>query len=242
YIFADMIEGGLITAMLSLLVLTSATAYAQPAPNTGVAALLRRFEQVVQAGDAAAYLTLLTDSADRNRARDFGGTELMPGATRAVIQERDRQPLPGTLPDNGYSLLVDAFVEYGQRARIATWTIDIKRIGDAGSAQQWAIADVTPVSSVESLYRLSVNAAKQYTARDLKITAEDLELTLLDGSVFVVDIDQGVTGAVLFGHGLMRFHPTPETEQGGQDLLRFGDARDALRRALRPHASERLRA
>src|SRR6185295_618521 len=214
YIFADMIEGGLITAMLSLLVLTSATAYAQPAPNTGVAALLRRFEQVVQAGDAAAYLTLLTDSADRNRARDFGGTELMPGATRAVIQERDRQPLPGTLPDNGYSLLVDVFVEYGQRARIATWTIDIKRVGEAGSDREWAIADLQTVSSVESLYRLSVNTAKQFAAQNLKITVEDLELTLIDGSVFLINVDQGVTGAVLLGHGAMRFRPTPETEQG----------------------------
>jgi Peptidase family M1 domain len=183
-------------------------------PSNGVAVLLRRLEQVVQSGDASGYMTLLTDSADRARARDFGGNELMPGVTRAVIQERDRQPLQGTLPDDGYSLLVDAFVEYGQRARIATWTIDIKRIGEAGSPQEWAIADVTPVSSVESLYRLSVNTSKQYSARDLKIAAEDLELTLTEGSVFVVDIDQGVTGAVLMGHGVMRFHPTPETEQG----------------------------
>jgi len=186
----------------------------QAAPNIGVAVLLRRFEQVVQAGDAAAYLTLLTDSADRTRARDFSSSELAPGATRAVIQERDRQPLPGTLPDNGYSLLVDAFVEYGQRARIATWTIDVKRVGEAGSNGEWAIADLIPVSSVESLYRLSLNAAKQYAAHDLKITVEDLELTLIDGSVFVVTVDQGVTGAVLMGHGVMRFRPTPETEQG----------------------------
>src|SRR5438093_532892 len=80
----------------------------QTAQNTGIAVLLRRLEQVVQAGNAAAYLTLLTDSADRARVRDFSSAELMSGATRAVIQERDRQPLPGTLPDNGYSLLVDA--------------------------------------------------------------------------------------------------------------------------------------
>jgi hypothetical protein len=209
----------LLAAMLSLVAVSAAAANPHASPSqqavpSGVAALLRRLEEVVQAGDASAYMSLLTDSADRERARDFGGSELMPGATRAVIQERDRQPLKGTLPDNGYSLLVDAFVEYGQRARIATWSIDIKRIGEAGSAEEWAIADVTPVSSVESLYRLSVNTTKQYAAHDLKIAAEDLELTLTDGSVFVVDIDQGVTGAVLQGHGVMRFHPTPETEQG----------------------------
>jgi len=219
---------GVIAAAVSLLLLVSgrvegraeivgadpdARATDQTQAN-GVALLLRRLERAVQAGDTAAYLSLLTDSADRTRAQNFGGTEIVPGATRAVVQERDRQPLAGTLPDNGYSLLVDAFVEYGGRARIATWTIDIKRIGEAGSDREWAIADQQQVSSVESLYHLALNGAKQYAARDLKIAAEDLELTLTDGSVFVVDVDQGVTGAVLMGHGAMRFKPAPETEQG----------------------------
>ena len=217
---------GVITAALALLLLVSGPVEgraeavgADPragdqTPTNGVALLLRRLERVVQAGDTAAYLSLLTESADRTRAQNFGGTEIMPGATRAVVQERDRQPLPGTLPDNGYSLLVDAFVEYGGRARIATWMIDIKRIGEAGSDREWAIADQQQVSSVESLYHLALNGAKQYAARDLKISAEDLELTLIDGSVFVVDVDQGVTGAVLMGHGAMKFKPTPDTEQG----------------------------
>src|SRR5262245_55873108 len=245
-----MIKEGLTTAMLSLLAVSAAGAsdqvrpYFSPARYTyssvagaeshvgaaeqaaqsnGVAVLLRRLEQVVQAGDAAAYLTLLTESADRSRARDFGGSELMPGATRAVIQERERQPLAGTLPDNGYSLLVDAFVEYGQRARVATWNLDVKRVGEAGSDREWAIADVQPVSSVESLYRLSVNASKQYAARDLKIAVEDLDLTLIDGSVFLVNVDQGVTGAVLLGNGVMRFHPTPEVEQGQVKIFSGAD-------------------
>jgi len=209
---------GVMAAVVSLLAVTGGSVEARvqagPRENNGVARLLRQLEHVVQGGDAAAYLTLLTDSADRTRARNFSGSELAPGATRVVIQERDRQPLPGTLPDNGYSLLVDAFVEYGARARIATWMIDVKRIGEPGSDREWAIADEQQVSSVESLYRLSVNTARQYAARDLRIAAEDLELTLTDGSVFVVDVDQGVTGAVLLGHGAMRFRPTPDVEQG----------------------------
>ena len=39
-------------------------------------------------------------------------------------------------------------------------------------------------------------------------------LLLLDGSVFVVEIDQGITGLILLGNGTLRFRPTPETEQG----------------------------
>jgi hypothetical protein len=180
----------------------------------GVTALLRRFEQTVQNADAAAYLTMLADSADRKRSADFASTELLPGATRVVIQERDRQPLPGTLPDNGYRVMVDAFAEYGGRARVATWLLDVKRVGSASTEKDWAIAAEERVSSVESLYRLTLTTTKQFTARDLKIAVEDLDLTLIEGSVFVVEIDQGITGLILLGNGTLRFRPTPETEQG----------------------------
>jgi hypothetical protein len=204
-------------ALLSIVALaataTSGSASAQ-APADGVTVLLRRFEQVVQNADAAAHQTLLADSADRPRSADFASTELLPGATRVVIQERDRQPLPGTLPDAGYRLMVDAFAEYGGRARIATWLLDVKRVGESGSAREWAIAGEERVSSVESLYRLSLTTTRQFTAHDLKIAVEDLDLLLLDGSVFVVEIDQGITGLILLGNGTLRFRPTPATEQG----------------------------
>src|SRR5262245_17048025 len=91
-----------------------------------ITALLRRVEQVVQAGDAAGYLALLTDSADRTRSREFAATELSRGVSRAVIQERDREPLRGTLPGDGYRLMVDVFSELGDRSRVSTWRLDIK--------------------------------------------------------------------------------------------------------------------
>ena len=78
--------------------------------------------------------------------------------------------------------------------------------GDLGLKEQ--------VTSVEGLYRLSLNHAKQFDAHDLQIAAEDLELTLHQGSVFVADTDQGATGLVLLGSGHIRFHPQPETEKG----------------------------
>ncbi len=210
-----MIRPHLRAALLSL-----AAFGALPAPGAasqaadGVTVLLRRFEQTVQNADTAAYLTMLADSADRKRSEDFASTEMLPGATRVVIQERDRQPLPGTLPDNGYRVMVDAFTEYGGRARVATWLLDVKRVGAASTEQDWVIAGEERVSSVESLYRLTLTTTKQFTARDLKISAEDLDLTLLEGSVFVIEIDQGITGLILLGNGTLRFRPAPETEQG----------------------------
>jgi hypothetical protein len=204
--------------LLSLVALSAMAAprlaSSQPTAD-GVTALLRRFEQSVQNADTAAHQALLADSADRARSAEFASTEIVPGATRVVIQERDRQPLPGTLPDNGYRVMVDAFAEYGGRARVATWVLDVKRVGAAGAgAEEWAIAGEERVSSVENLYRLVLTATKQFTAHDLRISVEDLDLTLPDGSVFVVEIDQGVTGMVLLGNGSLRFRPTPETEQG----------------------------
>ena len=131
--------------------------------------------------------------ADRTRARDFAGSELMPGVSRSVLQERDRLPLTGALPGNGYRLMVDVMAEFGSRARVATWQLDVKRTGAAGTDGEWTIADAERISSVENIYRVSLSAAKQYAARDLKISAEDIDLTLAEGSVFVAEIDGAAT-------------------------------------------------
>jgi hypothetical protein len=199
-------------ALLALLLCGGAAPRAQD--DEGVRLLLGKLERVVRSGDAGAYFALLSPAADRTRARDFVSIEIMPGATRVAVHERDRQPLPGSLASNGYGLLLEVIAEYGSRARIATWRVDIKRTGDAGSNSEWTIADQERLSSVENIYRLSLNATKAYTARNLKISAEDLDLTLPDGAVFVGDIDLGVTAVILVGRGTLRFHPAPVTEKG----------------------------
>ncbi len=186
----------------------------QPAAADGIQVLVRQLEQFVQAGDAAGYASLLADSADTAKAEEFASIELGPAATRAVIQERDREPLRGTLPGNGYRVMVDVFSEFGDRARVASWRLDLKRVGEAGSAREWAIADQERLTSLENLYRLSIDASRQYTARDLHIAAEDLDLTLNEGSVFLSSVDLGVTGLVLLGKGTLSFHPDPATEKG----------------------------
>jgi hypothetical protein len=213
------------SAVFFLALMTCGPVRAQDAQDdAGIRALLNRLEQIVQAGDTAGFLALLASSADAKRAVDFGGTELMPGVAHAVIQERDRLPLPGTLPGNGYRLMVDAFAEFGSRARIATWRLDIRRSGEASA---WTVADEERLSSVDNIYRLSLNAAKQFTARNLSIAAEDLDLTLAEGSVFVAEIDQGVTALVLLGRGTMNFHPLPDTEKGQVRIFSGADTIDA---------------
>jgi hypothetical protein len=189
----------------------AAALQAQPGSDDArIRALLQRLEQVFARGGTPAYLDLLTAAADRERADEFMAIEFQPGASRVVVQERDRQHLSGTLPGVGYRLVVDAFIEHDWRGRISTWQIDIKKV----DGDDWRIADEDRLSSVQNLYRLSLNQRKQFEAHNFKIAAEDFELTLVEGSVFTVDAGQAMTGLILLGKGEMRFHPTPGAEKG----------------------------
>jgi peptidase M1-like protein len=200
-------------AFLALMLCGGAAPRAQQDVD-GVRLLLLKIERIVQTGDGAAFMAALGAAADRGKARDFIGSELLPGSNRVVVQERDREALAGSLPGNGFRLMVDVLSEFGSRARVATWRLDVRRTGAAGTDSEWTIADQERLSSVENIYRIGLNAAKAYTARNLRIESEDIELTLAEGTVFVGDIDLGVTAVVLMGRGAIHFHPVPDTEKG----------------------------
>jgi len=178
--------------------------------DAAIQLLLGRIEQAARAGDRAAYLTLLTGSADRQRATEFAESEIRPGATRVLLKERSRAPASDAPPDTAYRLIVDACIEFGGRARIATWRLDVRRTPEG----VWAVANQGRLSAVENLYRLALNTSRQLVAKDFTFRAEDLDLTLLDGSVFTVDTNDSVTALVMLGRGVMRFHPTPQVEKG----------------------------
>src|SRR5882762_779526 len=143
------------TTIVLLAVVLCAAAAARAQDDDGVRLLLGRVERVVRTADTSAYFALLSAGANLDRARDFAGTELMPGVTRSVLQERDRVALGGD-SSNGYRLMVDVMAEFGSRARIATWRLDLKRTGAAGAENEWTIADAERISSVESIYRVSL--------------------------------------------------------------------------------------
>jgi peptidase M1-like protein len=190
--------------------------------DPGVRALVSRLQQTIQAGNPEGFLTLLTSSADRDRAARFANDELRPGVTHVIVVEEDRQPLADLPPGAGLRLMVDAFTEYGNRARVTTWQLDIRRAGAA-----WGIDSALRLSAIENLYRLSVNAAKQYDAKNFTIVAEDLELKMAEGSVFTIDTDRGITGVVLIGEGQMRFHPAPAAEKGQVKIFCGSETLDA---------------
>src|SRR4051794_34973051 len=109
----------LIAAILALVALSGGrTPLEGQAPAAdSVTQLLRQIERVALSGNADGYLDLLAATAERNAALNFARAELPAGATRVAVKERDRAPLLGTLPGNGYRLTVDVFIEIGARAR-----------------------------------------------------------------------------------------------------------------------------
>jgi hypothetical protein len=203
------------------------SAFGQPAPPQPLAGderitlLIETVGQAIQAGDRELYESLVAPTAIPEHAAAFAAAEIGPNVTNVVIKERFRQQLVTELPGSWYRVIVDAFIESGDQARVSTWQFDVQKLDDVA----WQIWDHEYLSTVGNLHRLSVNATTQYDARDFTVRSEDLMLTMSEGSVFTIETARGVTGLILTGRGDMRFEPTPETEKGqirvfaGHDVL-----------------------
>ena len=188
-----------------------------PAPSAddlSVQYFLHDVEELVAASDVARWMDLLSPNADRDAAEQFFRSMVPTGVTRAVVRERDRQPLSGALPGEGFQLLVDVFAETGPRGRIHTWRLDIRRPRDSADRQPWRVIAQETLSSVEGLHRLSLHPEKQFAAKDLVLRSVNLELRMPSGDVFVAETSDGITAAVLIGDGTMTFTPAPAEERG----------------------------
>jgi hypothetical protein len=203
-----------------VLVLASAPGFAQTveppsAEDLSIQAFLQAVEGSVQAMDRQRWTDLLSASADRAPALEFFDFGIPEGVTRVVVKERDRAPLAGTLPGDGFQLVVEVFIETGPRGRIATWGVDIRKPrGDTDDPQPWRIVAVDLLSSVEGLHRLGLHPEKAYAAHDLVLRSVDFEIRLPAGQVFVADTTDGVTALVLLGNGTILFSPKPKEERG----------------------------
>ena len=138
-----------------------------------------------------------------------------------MIQERDRLALASAGAGNGYRLMVDVMSEFGSRARVATWRLDIKRTGAAGTDREWTIADQERLSSVENIYRVALNAAQAVRgAQPQDRPPRTSTSRCRPGSVFVAELDGGVTGVVLLGRGARQLPSgAGDRTRPGQDLL-----------------------
>ncbi|HEX8028949.1 MAG TPA: M1 family aminopeptidase, partial [Vicinamibacterales bacterium] len=202
-------------------------AFAQQAPvraldedELSVQAFLQAVETAISTTDRQRWIDLLSPSADRDQALEFFDAMVPQGITRVVVKERDRSALQGALPGEGYRLVIEVFMETGQRGRIATWRLDIRRPrGDDIGRQPWRILSEDRLASIEGLHRLSLSPEKQFAAKNLVLKAIDFELRLPAGDVFVAETPEGVTAMVLLGEGTMVFQPAPKVERGQLKLF-----------------------
>ena len=202
---------GRVTVALLLVLACSSPTSAQP---EGVDVLLDRVETALTSGDRQAFAALTTIAAGDEPFQVFLERWFVPGTTRAAVHERDRVELGGP---NALRLTVEVLVESERQGRLATWRLDLER-----DAPGWRIVATGTLSVVEGLYRLALDETSQYRARNLVITAEDLELRVDDGVVFFAQTPSGATAAVLLGKGEMTFSPGPEAERRQIALLTGG--------------------
>ena len=209
-----------LAALVTLTALASPVA-GQPTAQADQAALVAALERAVLTGSPDEYLSLASAGADRAAAAAFARDSLYPDVDRASVSPQFRVPIEDLPDDTGYVLTVEVFTESGTRGRLATWQLEIVREGDDAS---WRIRDQTPIDSFDTLNHLSLTPTKQYAAENMVVLGEDLSLRLT-GSVFVSEIEEGITGLVLLGDGVMTFTPEPEAERGqirifsGEDTL-----------------------
>jgi hypothetical protein len=220
--------------LLCLVLVFSAprSAAAQPleplsAEDLSIQAFLQAVEAAITTTDRERWADLLSVNADRDTVLAFFDTMVPAGVTRVVVKERDRAPLFGTLPGDGYRLLAEVFLETGPRGRIATWNLDIRKPRDDDAPQPWRVAAAERLSSVDGLHRLVLHPDKQYAARDLLLKSVDFEVRLPAGQVFVAETIDGVTALVLLGDGRIVFSPRPREEKGQVRIFAGSDTLDA---------------
>jgi hypothetical protein len=190
--------------------LTAQTQSREPDPAD---TLVRKFERSLNAADRAGLVALFAPSVPAQQVQQYTNDLLVTGAVRTVVRERDRLPLEGAPPGDGYSLIIEFFIETAGKARILTAGMDVRR-PPGGDINSWRFVGAEGLTSVEGLYKIRVNTSRPMTARNLEITSEDLVIAMQDGTVFLVECDEGVTGLILIGRGEMRFSPTSAAERG----------------------------
>ena len=201
--------------LLALAVLSApAGTPGQGTPQDPITTLVARIEKAVIAGDGTAVSALVKPGAPRSGIDDFIAT-VSPAGSRAVVKERDRLEVL-----EGARLLIEIMIERGIEGQISTWRVDLTPV-----AGEWRIAEFERLSVVSGLYRLSLNAVKQFDVRNLALTGPDVRIEMPSGTAFVAETPEGPTAVVLLGRGVMHFTPPDAAEK---TQVRLFSGREAL--------------
>jgi hypothetical protein len=91
------------------------------------ATAIRKFERSLNAADRAESGCAVLPTVPAPQVQAYTNDLLLPGAVRTIVRERDRLPLEGVPPGDGYGLIIEFFVETPGKARILTAGMDIRR-------------------------------------------------------------------------------------------------------------------
>ncbi|MBM3776949.1 MAG: M1 family metallopeptidase [Acidimicrobiia bacterium] len=191
--------------------------------DEGVARLLRQIGQVVAEGDRAEFADLVSPYAAPALRSEYEGRLFGGEAGPTSVRERTREHHYGSLPGDGYSLVIDVFTATPHTARIFTSTLDVRRASGNTAVDAWSIVSARTLTVVEGLHRL-VLSDTPYTASGLTLTAPDLALDLGESVAYLVTSAQGPAGMIVLGRGEMRFTPGPQTERDQVRLLAGDEA------------------
>src|SRR5712691_11619682 len=134
---------------LALVVACAAPLEAQTGQPDGVAALLNRLEQLLLQNDRDTFPSLLSTADITGDAAVQATDDLFSyETTRAVVRERDRQPLEGALSGDGYRVIVEILTETAARARVLTARFDVRRPRD-GDLDSWRITAIERLTYVQ---------------------------------------------------------------------------------------------
>jgi hypothetical protein len=199
----------------------------QPLADRDIAELLQHLEDALGSGNPQAYVALLAPDADRASAENFATLQIRPGITRVVVRERDRLPISDLTEGTGYVLILEVFLQFGPKSSVATWRVDARRYeGEPGTPARWRIHGQDRLTVVEGLYKLALKTDRQFRIHNLKVSSEDLTITIPSGFAYAADSEQGPTAVVLVGDGEMTFSPKPVAERtqvklfAGEETLR----------------------
>ncbi|CAN5731968.1 hypothetical protein BH18ACI5_BH18ACI5_28330 [soil metagenome] len=198
---------------LFLALAVAITAPLQEPPRTGpvTSGLVIRLEAALRAAAPEAVAALGTNQqavADLMESAGDGRP------TRVVVTERDRTQTAG-----GQRLLLEVFSEYGGEGRLSTWNVETEP--EAASVR---ISSATRLASVSGLFRLSLNPARQFDIRNLRVSAPDLALQIDRGTAFLAETSDGPTAVVLVGSGEMRFSPQDAAERTQVEIFSGSEA------------------
>jgi hypothetical protein len=176
-----------------------------PTPPDAIEKLVARLEQAIGSGDRAAILAMIDPDGDSASVEAFADAA-SEKPTRVVIKERDRQALVG----GSQRLLIEVFIERGIEGNFSTWRVDLRK---TTGRTEWLIEKMEGLPPVSGLFRLSLNAGKQFDVRNLVLTGTDLTIEMPTGTAFVAETPDGPTAIVLLGRGRMKFAPPDAAER-----------------------------